>query len=331
MKRTLRFRLPQLNEKKLSEQWIFWLSILIPLTISIALSIPLWFETKINISANGYGNFLQMFKLPIGVLSLSIPLVAIVAHIHRTIQTAKQIELTNQKNITDRFFSHHKYIVDSLSSIKGHDIKINTNIITPKVSHPHALYRYIFPTSSYLSGIDISAQNDYIELIIKLFSRIEELIEEAEMENLGNNIQNTSAVALALNFGMLCQKLNEVNRKIELSTQELSFGGRFKYLAKDSKSEVKLVIPYSNEDEFKSMIRGAIYLINRIFEVLGAEGSINMENNELLIQYSMKGDIYLYQSIFRKLIKCNDELSFARGKRVFSQDEYDSYKYLPKI
>lgn len=331
MKKIIDSKFLQLDERKLSEQWMFWLSILIPLALSIILSIPLWLQTKINLSAEGYDNFLRIFKLPIGVLSLSIPLVAIVAHIHRTIQTAKQIELTNQKNITDQFFSHHKYIVDSLSSITGHDIKVNTKTIIPKISHPHALYRYIFPTSSYLSGIDVSAQNDYIKSIIKLFSEIEDLLENAEMENLRNKITNTSAATLNFNFGVLCRKFNSINLKIELSTQELSFGDRFKCLAKDSKLEVKLVIPYSSEDEFKSMIRGTIYLVNRIFKVLGTESYINIENNKTLIQYSMTNDIYLYQGIFRNLIKCTDELIFSTGSHVFSQNEYDSYNYLPKL
>lgn len=97
MKKAIDFKFLQLNERKLSEQWMFWLSISIPLALSITLSIPLWLQTKINISPEGYDNFLRIFKLPIGVLSLSIPLVAIVAHIHRTIQTAEQIQTTRRK------------------------------------------------------------------------------------------------------------------------------------------------------------------------------------------------------------------------------------------
>ncbi|MFJ3354562.1 hypothetical protein [Serratia liquefaciens] len=321
----------KLDERQLSHQWLFWLSILIPLLISLLLSIPLWLQTKINISAEGYDDFLRIFKLPIGVLSLSIPLVAIVAHIHRTIQTAKQIELTNQKNITDRFFAHHKYIVDSLSSIKGHELKINEATITPKVSHPYALYRFIFPTSSYTSGIDISTQNTYIDSIIDRLAKIEELLEEAVEFTSKNNNKNYPDPSLAVNFGKLWVAINELNRKLEFSTQAINFSRRFKFLSKSSTLEVKLVIPYANEDELKNIIGATIYLLSRIFEVVGVEEQISMEDHELFLQYSMKGDFYLYESIFDSLVKCNEEMIFSRGTGVFSEEEHDTYAYLPKL
>ncbi|MGP2696514.1 hypothetical protein [Serratia nevei] len=321
----------KLDERQLSEQWLFWLSILIPLLISFILSIPLWLQTKINLSADGYDNFLRVFKLPIGVLSLSIPLVAIVAHIHRTIQTAKQIELTNQKNITDRFFAHHKYIVDSLSSIKGHELKINQATITPTVSHPYALYRFIFPTSSYTSGIDISTQNVYIDSIIKQLAEIEELLEEATTITSTCNVQNSPVPSFAVNFGELWCAINVLHKKLEFSTQAINFGRRFKFLSKSATLEVKIVIPYADEDEFKSIIGATIYLLSRIFEVLGVEEQISMEDHELFLQYSMKGDFYLYESIFDSLVKCNEEMIFSRGKRVFSKEEHDTYSYLPKL
>lgn len=94
----------KLDHDRLSKQWPFWISIFSPLIISILLSIPLWIDTTLDISANGYNKFLSIYRLPIGVLSLSIPLVAIVAHIHRTIQTAEQLNAARKKNIADSFF-----------------------------------------------------------------------------------------------------------------------------------------------------------------------------------------------------------------------------------
>ncbi|HHK5870980.1 TPA: hypothetical protein ACQVQ7_002048, partial [Serratia marcescens] len=156
MKKAIDFKFLQLNERKLSEQWMFWLSISIPLALSITLSIPLWLQTKINISPEGYDNFLRIFKLPIGVLSLSIPLVAIVAHIHRTIQTAEQIQTTRRKNAADSFFSHHKFMIEALGKVPTNDIALSNSPVEYKIGDPYQLYDNFFTHSSYENGINTS-------------------------------------------------------------------------------------------------------------------------------------------------------------------------------
>ncbi|HHB1424076.1 TPA: hypothetical protein ACOQZT_000014 [Serratia odorifera] len=330
MREIARLNKIKLNEQSLSKQWLFWLSILIPLIISLMLSIPLWLQTKINLSPEGYDTFLKVFKLPIGVLSLSIPFVAIVAHIHRTIQTAKQIELTNQKNITDRFFSHHKYIVDSFSSIKGNDFKINKTTITPKISHPHALYNKTFPTSSYISGVDISSKKFYVDSLLELFSNVDDLLEEAEMIFLGNELPHQRISKSAMNFGRLWMTINEINRMIEFSTQSITLGEHFKFLAKDVSHEVKLVIPYVNENELKEIIGATIFITNHILEVIGDGKRVSFESNKFIFEYHIKSEINLYDNIFKGLVKSNEGCIFSMGKNILSKDEIDAYEFLPK-
>ncbi|MBN7768238.1 hypothetical protein JYP33_21070, partial [Pectobacterium brasiliense] len=156
MKKLLSVMKPlSLNEKRLSNQWLFWFFIVTPLIFSIALCIPLWKETSFNFSSTGYTNFLSMFSLPIGVLSLSIPLVAIVAHIHRTIQTEVQIQESRGKNLSDTFYSHHKYHIEEFSKI--HPLKIEFTLHHPKkeikeyeseIKKPIKLYYSLFENSS---------------------------------------------------------------------------------------------------------------------------------------------------------------------------------------
>lgn len=103
---TLFFRFFEFSDASLSKQHLFKLAILGPFFLAIIFCFPLWIDCSItiNFSSGGYEKFLSLFKLPLGIWSLSIPLVAIVAHIHRTIQTASQIEATKKKNLIDGFF-----------------------------------------------------------------------------------------------------------------------------------------------------------------------------------------------------------------------------------
>ncbi|MDY4326471.1 hypothetical protein SOV88_19620 [Pectobacterium brasiliense] len=169
----------ELNEKRLSQQWVFRLAIAIPFTISFFLCIPLWFETTFDFSSTGYAKFLSMFSLPIGVLSLSIPLVAIVAHIHRTIQTEVQIQESRGKNIPDSFFSHHKYFMEAFSKIPPFSIKINTSpnrkVIDEyksEIKSPIKLYYSLFKNSSYTNGIN---NISFLEEINKIKEKIKEI------------------------------------------------------------------------------------------------------------------------------------------------------------
>lgn len=73
----------EFSDGSLTQQWPFRLALGIPVFCALILCFPLWFNPSItfNLTPEGYSNFLELFKFPIGVLSLSIPLVAIVAHI----------------------------------------------------------------------------------------------------------------------------------------------------------------------------------------------------------------------------------------------------------
>ncbi|CAI0768873.1 Uncharacterised protein [Serratia fonticola] len=184
MKKPLTLKFLQLDDRKLSEQWLFRLSILIPLSISILLCIPLWFKTEWDFSAKGYDAFLNLYKLPIGVLSLSIPFVAIVAHIHRTIQTSEQISTTRRKNAADSFFAHHKFMIEAINKISEKNMSRFLNY-KYKIEDPYHLYDNFFKNSSYEKGIDSSNINSLVD---KIENEVENIkaslcIAKEEMDN----------------------------------------------------------------------------------------------------------------------------------------------------
>lgn len=57
----------------------------------------------------GFNLFISTFKLPIGLAGLAIPLGALVASHHRSIQSAKQIESQQRQNTFSNYIKHKEY------------------------------------------------------------------------------------------------------------------------------------------------------------------------------------------------------------------------------
>jgi len=119
----------------------FWLAVAPPLIIGIALAT--WagvHENQIwSLTFQGYNSFLKDFKLPIGIMGLSIPLGALAAAVHRSVQTSRQIIEQNEQNIFSNYLEHRKYF---LSFVDEHQPFSHL-----KVSAPH-LYQRLFPESA---------------------------------------------------------------------------------------------------------------------------------------------------------------------------------------
>ncbi len=97
-----------LNPKHgLGDQTLFWLVVLVPLTYFIIFGAITWKDYSVALNAGGFDKFIEISKLPIGLLSLSLPLTALVTYLHSTAQTAKQIE----KNEHELFYLHRREFV----------------------------------------------------------------------------------------------------------------------------------------------------------------------------------------------------------------------------
>jgi hypothetical protein len=107
-----------LNEESgLSEQGLLWISILSPFLYFIALGVVSWDGYSISVTSEGLKTFLSISALPLGALSLALPLSVLVSRLHATKQTAKQIKITQQKNNLDLFHSHRKELFTYFSQI----------------------------------------------------------------------------------------------------------------------------------------------------------------------------------------------------------------------
>lgn len=147
----------KLDQSSLLSQGIFWLGILIPFFSFVFFGCYAWARYHIDLSAEGLNTFISISKLPLGLLSLSIPLVAIVASVHRSIQTEAQIssamtqiDLAKNKNFLDEYYAREKNLVDKCAFIEKKIGNLRTlqkeGYIDRKVSisSPHKLFKIIY-------------------------------------------------------------------------------------------------------------------------------------------------------------------------------------------
>ncbi|MDK8463098.1 hypothetical protein [Marinobacter sp. SS13-12] len=119
----------------------FWLSIAPPLIIGAGLAIYAGIQEGKTwvFSTSGYNALLQDFKLPIGIMGLAIPLGALSAAVHRSVQTSRQIIEQNQQNIFSNYLEHRRYFLAFMDEHKPFN--------QVSVSAPH-LYQRLFPESA---------------------------------------------------------------------------------------------------------------------------------------------------------------------------------------
>ncbi|HGJ3598990.1 TPA: hypothetical protein ACJW9A_004553, partial [Salmonella enterica subsp. enterica serovar Kentucky] len=85
----------KLTYNSLTSQGLFWGAIFVPFLSFLYFGFFAWKGHSVDMSSEGLNTFIMISKLPLGLLSLSIPFVAIITSLHRSIQTATQISSTN--------------------------------------------------------------------------------------------------------------------------------------------------------------------------------------------------------------------------------------------
>lgn len=99
-----------------------WFRAAIAVPISISIGVGLFFTEHTSLSLarspEGMNNFLQMFKLPLGIASLALPIVAVVAANHRSMQTAQQIKAQNSQNIFSNHLEHKDFFAKFIDERK---------------------------------------------------------------------------------------------------------------------------------------------------------------------------------------------------------------------
>lgn len=117
---------------------VFWLLVLPPLIggVALAISAGICGTAYWQLTPEAYNLIIKDFKMPLGVMGLSIPLAALSAAIHRSVQTSRQIKEQYSQNIFSNHLEHRNYFfrfIEDFNPFSSMDISV------PK------LYEQLFP------------------------------------------------------------------------------------------------------------------------------------------------------------------------------------------
>lgn len=159
-------------EKELVKLRSFWASIFIPFVISCILGIVIrtYSPLQWDCSWTGTNLFLEIFRVPLGILALIFPLVALVASNHRSRQSAQQILLQNSQNIFVNHYTHMDKFEEHCRELKVFESSFLS------VHNPRIFHAVIYPKSK--DG-DYSLNSEFLDKFgrknAELYSRAVEI------------------------------------------------------------------------------------------------------------------------------------------------------------
>ncbi|MEX9973257.1 hypothetical protein AB7W84_06895 [Providencia rettgeri] len=183
-----------LNEDALHKQCLFWIAFLVPIIASAVLGYFLIKKNNLHFEWNNIEDYLNSMKLPLLVLAISPTLSYLVVNSHRSLQTKKQIETTENKNNFDIFLNQMKYIESMLSE---YEVKIHSPINIDKeqvfkINNPNFLIIKIY---GY-----VNAKNKFHGEVRNSFKENLECKLNSMMDNIASINSKISDLGLALSL-----------------------------------------------------------------------------------------------------------------------------------
>lgn len=286
----------QMTEERLTKQKLFKQSIRLPVISSLYFGVFSWIGHQPQFNSEGFIKFIEISKLPMGILSLSIPFVAIVSSIHRTIQTEnqinktqKQIDLVSEKNRSDAYYSHLKTYADIFKTLPSFTLSRSSksNSInkehTISVDHPYSLYKTIFYESTVSNGYSNKINITFLEKTQNLYRHFSHPIRTANQKMPVSteitNLQNLEGLIISL-----CRELGiNYDRQSHL----------FKINSQDPGLEIE--VSFTDEEQIKQMLRGLRDILISLYTLIDQDPSVFQTNR-------MLGDLvpsYSYDSSYK--------------------------------
>ena len=290
-----------LNEKNLAKQYLFWLALIIPILLFFFFGFPVWKNYTPGLNTLAYENFLNVSKLPLYLLGLSVPLLAIISYMHRTIQVEKQIEsvltqikITEDKNRTDSYYSHLKSVVESLASLPVNKVTHKQDSTEDfELNQPHTLYKKIFYKSNMKDGFSIEHNTAFIAEISSHFEEIEKSLIKAK----GEKINPLSDVTL-LSLKEIDSRINSICECLFL---KYSPSNHLYYATSHS---YKLVTSFSNEEKLIETLKLLHSKTIRIFDHLNIESdslNINQNGNAIFDEFITGSECDFYKHVMNPI------------------------------
>lgn len=218
----------KITPDSLDKQNLFWIAIFAPIVYFFLLGCVAWSGTEIDRSWNGFNKFLEISKLPIGILALSPIFGVFVSNVHRTIQTEKQISATEkqitiaeEKNYSDSFYAHKKYIIEefnTINSVYGVEEKIT-------IESPSILYKVIYHKSNVRDGFSESINPNYLKFIEDNFKSLGYILQEMSFKYRNDNYIGNSVTIdfFEKKLDELFEIINEIITVSELGRNIIPF------------------------------------------------------------------------------------------------------------
>lgn len=157
-------------EKSLISLGIFKAVILTHTIAALCLSIAIIYNSNLspNFSYEGVNFFVEVFRVPLAILALIIPMVALLASNHRSEQTIAQIKSSTSQNTFSNHYKHLEEFEKYCDTLFGE---------SNKVTRPRHLHRLIYSDSqqgNYLiSKSFVESTERHISICLELMKEME--------------------------------------------------------------------------------------------------------------------------------------------------------------
>lgn len=160
--------------KTFFEQKVLWAVVTFLTTIAIILGAILVFNSdlKLDLTHKGFNNFLSIFRLPLGILALLIPIIALLAANHRSSQTKAQLDSTLEQN---NFSNYFKHLEEFTLYYREQQPKKSLELLSPR-----KVYSKLFPLSQ--SG-NYQVDPELLTTLSEIFIDIRNKLESLESNN----------------------------------------------------------------------------------------------------------------------------------------------------
>lgn len=155
---------------------ILWVVVSIHIILAILISLTIAYNSNLAINLNyiGVNFFVEIFKVPLAILALIIPMVALLAANHRSVQTKEQIQITSEQNVFSNHYKHLEEFEKYCTSIFDHD--------ADKILKPRQLHAKIFCNSKMGNHVVSSEFSDDTTQFIDTWLKLSEDLNTTNQE-----------------------------------------------------------------------------------------------------------------------------------------------------
>ncbi len=251
-----------LNTDRLHLQYYFQIALLLPFIFSVFLMIWAGSDYPSRWDSIGFNAFLDIQKLPLGILALSPILGAFVVYAHRSLQTEKQIktaekqlEEAQKKNKVDIYISQREFIIKQLGSIK---ITHYGEIVD--ATHVYDIFRKFHNYSDQKITVSFEFINSKLDDIHTSFINVKTCIDNFDKDKLTFDKLNQNLTKIKIGIMSIINSSGIKSNNFKIDNEIEDYRSKFNAYIKN-KSD-------NNHDYLRSMLGGLLQDIrNEMFNL----------------------------------------------------------------